>query len=535
MARKKRPFPKKGETLANTATPADIGTTAVQDEAWPRGLLYMLAWVTVVLLGLRLYAAQVVGFGDSEALYASYAMHPAATYRDHPGLVGLAMRALATGSGAPSPAVVHITTTVSMAGFPWLAVWTARLVGARRSRALGLGTALALAPETCVGLFALTPDTLLGPMWLLCVAALAHALAKPDTDAGRAAFVAAGLCAGVACAAKATGMLLLVSLVITMAQRPARKNLRSVYPWLGLAAAAGPLVPMVQNELQNGAPMLMHRFVHTQHEAGLSLRNLLAVTFGQLLYASPLLAILAAAACLSAFRAHKPSTAVAALLRNTTLIPMAALIPFSLWSRVAEPHWLAPPLLCAGLWLAREGTPTPLEQRFRRAPFYLAGAMSALAYAWVLIPTSAQLRPASTQAQLDIASELFGWPRAASAVGTRVSALTLPGASLRDVVVVGPHWTVCAQLHAALGPDVPVGCMTPIGDDFETWLPRREWEKASALIYVTDNRFGPPAEGAFAGHAVATTETLPIERGGRTIRTFEISTLLRRARASAAR
>jgi hypothetical protein len=74
--------------------------------------------------------------------------------------------------------------------------------------------------------------------------------------------------------------------------------------------------------------------------------------------------------------------------------------------------------------------------------------------------------------------------------------------------------------------------MTPIGDDFDAWLPRSEWEKASALIYVTDNRFGPPAEGAFAGHAVATTEALPIERGGRTIRTFEISTLLRRARAT---
>jgi hypothetical protein len=531
MARKK-PTPRPKDTAPSEAqNPTAEPWATKADAPWPSGLLRVLGAVSLVVLGLRLYAAQVVGFGDGEALYASYALHPAATYLDHPGLVGLCMRALAQGQGAPSPRTVHIATSLAMAAFPWLAVWTARIVGASPPRALGLGIALALAPETCVGLFALTPDTLLGPLWLLCVAALGHAFAKPDTDGGRVAFVAAGLCAGLACAAKATGGLLLVSVLVTFAQTPARRHLRTVYPWLGLCVALGPLVPMVQSELARGAPMLMHRFVHTQHDAGLSLRNLLAVTFGQLLYASPLLALYLGGACLAALRARVPANATTALLRNTTLIPLGALLPFSLWSRVAEPHWLAPPLLCAALWLARESRLSNLEARFGRASFYLAGAMSALAYAWVLIPASAQLRPRNTQAQLDIASELFGWPRAAAHVGARVGALTLPGASLRDVVVVGPHWTVCAQLHAALGPDVPVGCLTPIGDDFDGWLPRQQWQRASAIIYVTDNRFGPAKEEAFAAHAIAHTEAVAIERGGCTIRTFEISTLLRRARA----
>ena len=34
----------------------------------------------------------MIGFGDSEALYACYAMHPQPAYLDHPGLIGVIMQ-----------------------------------------------------------------------------------------------------------------------------------------------------------------------------------------------------------------------------------------------------------------------------------------------------------------------------------------------------------------------------------------------------------------------------------------------------------
>ena len=61
---------------------------------------------SVLLLAVRLYAAGELGFGDSEALYASYALYPQPVYLDHPGLIGLLAR-LIGGGGAPSPSAAH--------------------------------------------------------------------------------------------------------------------------------------------------------------------------------------------------------------------------------------------------------------------------------------------------------------------------------------------------------------------------------------------------------------------------------------------
>ncbi|MCU0686136.1 MAG: hypothetical protein MUF34_28465, partial [Polyangiaceae bacterium] len=56
--------------------------------------LRALIGLTLGLLPLRLYAALRLGYGDSEALYACYALRPQAAYRDHPGLIGVLGRAL---------------------------------------------------------------------------------------------------------------------------------------------------------------------------------------------------------------------------------------------------------------------------------------------------------------------------------------------------------------------------------------------------------------------------------------------------------
>ena len=99
------------------------------------------------------------------------------------------------------------------------------------------------------------------------------------------------------------------------------------------------------------------------------------------------------------------------------------------------------------------------------------------------------------------------------------------------MVVVGPHWTICAQLHAAL-PGIRVGCATPIPDDFDAWLPRESWRNAEHVLFVTDNRFGGDGGEQLPGHVRVSQSRVRVLRGGRTARVFELYLYDRRAQGS---
>src|SRR5882672_10013392 len=127
-----------------------------------------LVAATVALLGIRMYAAQRIGFGDAEALYACYARHPQPVYLDHPGLIGVLARALGAGD-SPSPLAAHIGTALLATAAPWMAALAARTAGASWSAASLAAGALMLAPEISVGLFGMTPDLLLFVLWYASV------------------------------------------------------------------------------------------------------------------------------------------------------------------------------------------------------------------------------------------------------------------------------------------------------------------------------------------------------------------------------
>ena len=155
------------EAEANEPSPGDSGATAI-DPLWGRAAFLALLGLSVGMLGIRLYAAQVVGFGDSEALYACYAAHPQPAFLDHPALVGMVARVIGEGA-IPTPLRVHAITSIVATLVPWLVFWTARALSIARGPAALAALVVAVIPETAVGLFALTPDLLLAPAWLLFV------------------------------------------------------------------------------------------------------------------------------------------------------------------------------------------------------------------------------------------------------------------------------------------------------------------------------------------------------------------------------
>lgn len=481
--------------------------------------------VSAALLAARLWASTRVGFGDAEALYATYALHPQPAYLDHPGLIGLAARAIGNGD-APSPERAHLATAALATLVPWEMALACRACGAPWRRCLSAAFVVALVPAVAIGLFAMTPDLLLMITWTGSLALAALALRSPvGGPRASLAFALAGVLAGMAAAAKVTGALLLVSLAVAYASRASRAHARTIAPWAGIVAGLVVVAPIVAFEVRSGAPMVHHRLVDTQQAAGLSLRNAGALVGGQLAYLSPLVVWLAALAARASWRDR--GDAVGTLLWVSCVVPAGVLVPLSLWSRIAEPHWIAPALLSLvpAMTRARGGPPRQLVL----AASVLAATMVAVAHAWVLVPDAPRLAPASYDARLDLANELYGWPQATRAVRDEIASEWTPGDQRGDVAVVGPHWVICAQLAAALGRTVPVGCNTPVPDDFDGWWPRDRWRDADSIVWVTDERFGPPPE--LPSHAAQRTRRIPIERAGRTVRVFTIVVLTRRARA----
>ena len=453
---------------------------------------------------------------------------PQPAYLDHPGLIGLAARAIGGGT-APGPLRAHIVSSIVATCFPWLS--RSRVRRLRSDVAAVLACRHGRTVHARTGRGTLRYDTGQSSRRVLDGCHRVRRprpafLESPGVPGAAASFGATGVLAGAAAASKASGIALLVALGACYGARACRAHARTSAPWTGLAAGAIILAPVLSFEAHRGWPMLTHRLVATQAGAGLSLRNAGALVGGQIAYVSPLVLLLAAMA------ARRPSggsakTRSVPLLFTCFLGPLAVLVPLCLWSRVAEPHWIAPALIALVPAAAR--APDGFSGRLVKASCVLAGAMTAAVYGWVLVPSLLRFAPASYDARFDIANELYGWPEAVRAVRDAASAAWTPGSDRTDLSVVGPHWVICGQLEAALKGEIPVGCDTPIRDDFDDWWPRKRWRDANTIVWVTDARFGPPP--SMATHVVLHTREVRIFRGGRSVRVFVIVTLGRRAAA----
>ncbi len=497
-----------------------------------------LAAVSALMLGLRVVATQRVGFGDSEALYAAYALHDQPAYLDHPGFIGLLARAIGGGT-APTPTMAHVYTTIAATLFPLVVAATAHVLGAPLTRAFAAGIAVAVVPEIAIGLFALTPDLPLAFMWVGALGFAGVALSSTPTSSRAAVgFLATGLALGIAASTKVSGATLAIAVVATVASKPGRRHARTIWPYVGLIVAAIVVAPVVFFEARTGATMLHHRLVETQVTAGVSLRNAAAIVVGQLAYLSPVFAVAMVYVASDLLR-RRDRDVIDTLLLAAFAAPIALLLPLCLWSRVAEPHWLAPAFLALPIYAARRvgmrTTHAPQAPRalprltpgFGRVAVASSLAMVLAVHAWVLIPGLVKLLPASADPRVDIANELYGWPTVTRAVLEALDDAKAQEGPDSNVVVVGPHWVICAQLHAALAENASVGCATPIPDDFDRWLPRPVWQRSDVVIYVTDTRFESHLDTLLPDYAVARSQGLTITRGGRTSRSFRIVTLVR--------
>lgn len=478
--------------------------------------------ISVSLLAARLLLAEQVGFGDAEALYAVYALFDQATYLDHPGLVGWLGSLFAGAEGVPEPVVIHRFTAIAATTIPWLGGLAARAAGASWRGVLFAVIALLVVPEMAVGLFAFTPDLPLSAAWLGALGLAALALrSDPGSTKAFAGTVGAGLCTGLACASKVSGVLLAVALVATWASRPVRPRLRTFPPYAALVAGLLPTVPMILREASLGWPMLEHRLVHTQIGFGPSFRNLGALIGGQLLYLTPVVAVVVALLAFDlVLRTRKDP--VDRLLFHATVVPFVALGLLTILSRVAEPHWVAPAYLGLVLHLARRADDVPGVFGRKLAIGSVATALVAIALVFVVVrfPVLPKVLGDSYEAKVDLTNDLYAWRTGGRLVRENLERVRSTG--IEDVTVVGPHWIVCAQVQAELGNLGRVGCQTPEGDDFQRVHPASEWQRDAVLLYVTDDRFPVDVKERFPDRAVQGVNRVGVRRGGVLVRTIRV-------------
>lgn len=480
-----------------------------------------LRWAVLssaLLLGLRWTLAHRVGFGDAEALYVAYSVHPQPAYLDHPGLVGALARLIGR-DGVPKPEAVHECTAIVSTLLPWFGVLAARCAGAPLPSAILSFYALAFLPELVIGSFALTPDLLLAYLWIGALGS-ASLMFRSATGSARALVAAlfTGVSVGLACASKASGVLLGVALITASIARPARAHWRTAAPWLAIAVATVFFAPVIFWEVRHGFPLMRHRFVATQSQAGISLRNVGALLGGQLLYVTPPFLLAAYLVLRSLWRQRDDSTS--SLYLAACIVPAAALIALCLWSRVAEAHWLGPAYLSLALGVAHAPV---VGRKLALACVGTGAAVALLGFVWVATPAPMKLLGNGYVARYDLSNDLYAWGPGRDFL--RDAAEKVREQTGREPVVVGPHYIVCAQAHIALDPRIIVGCRTPAGDDFEQWYPAQMWNRKSTLLFVSDDRFAIDAAREFPDRSVVATQHLSVIRGGRIVRTIEITRL----------
>ena len=485
--------------------------------------------ISVCLLAARLALAEVIGFGDAEALYASYAIFKQATYLDHPGLIGWIGSLIAGDRGSPSPIVAHRVTSIAATAVPWLSGVAARCAGASNRGAIVTVVAVAIVPEIAIGLFAFTPDLPLAFAWFGALAFASIAIRTPPSSAGSQwATIGAGLFAGVASASKASGVLLAVSLAATWLSKPMRTRLRTVAPYAAVFAGFVTVMPMVYREVSLGWPMLTHRLVSTQAGLGLSMRNIGALIGGQLLYLTPFVAAVIVIVAFDLFK-HANDDPINRLLFNCSVPPFIALAILTALSRVAEPHWIAPAYLALALHLGRSADRLTINRKLVIAAIATSILSIAIVFSLVRYPILPKHLGKHYEARYDLVNDLYAWQSGGPFIEEEVTRVR--GGRSDTPTIVGPHWIICAQVQAAIGKTVRVGCETPQGDDFQIISPRSSWEDEPVLLFVTDDRFPVDLASRFPDRTVSGVSRTSLRRGGVTVRTIRLTALTRAAKS----
>jgi hypothetical protein len=471
---------------------------------------------SLALCALRLDLASSVGFSDAEALFVAFRFHPQPAYVDYPGLIGWLARLV-----DPSAPVIHWVTALAATALPWAGVLAARALGTPWRSALLAYFPLALLPALSIGTFAFTPALPLGYTWLLAIGCSGFALRKPVASfTGLLASVAAGALAALACLSEPSGWALALCLGWVGLARSERQRFLTIAPWAACGVFAILTAPLVTFWWARGFSMGLDPQLGVSHAVTVLLRPILSAT-PPFVVAGALVArqLLEPRATATADGNPDGASVVERVLRHHLLLPLLPLAVLAVCART-ETDWLTPVYLVLSLSITR----LPALRRSLVLTCFGTGLGVAL-LGWCWLRTSA---PQITgrwlggyEPALDASNDFFAWGPGKQLLADAVHAAR--ERTGQTPVVIGPHWSVCAQAEVALGGSVHVGCDSLERDDYDDWSGPALWENAQTLLFVTDSRFHRDAPESLYGRSAIAVHRATVERFGQTVRAISVT------------
>ncbi len=477
-------------------------------------LLLLLIAGTLVL---RLGAAWALGLGVDESYMVAAGRTLRLGYFDHPPASWWLSWGAAHLFGSEAPVVVRLPFILLFALSTWLMYRLGTLLDGRRA---GLWAAILL---NLSPVFSLTtggwvlPDGPLDAALLAAVLCLMQALPR-----GRLRSVpwwsGAGVCAGLALFAKYSAVLTIGGAVLYLLTQPAhRRWLRQPHPYCAAMLAAAVFAPVVLWNATHGWASFAFQGARA---AAVRLHPLapFATLGGEALFVLPWI-WLPMLAVLAATLRRGPLFWRDWLLAWLALPPIVGFALVAAWSsqRVLF-HWAAPgylmlfPLL--GAWVARH-----LDNRHVRRTVAGTAALLVAAVAVIAVQVRTDwLHPlvAAFAPRQDPDLQAIDWTSLRPALAAR-GLLGRPG-----LVIGATNWRDAGKIAIALGPDVPVICLSADARQFGFGITPADVIGQDVLILAPEHADRIAAE---YGRLFATIEPLPpipILHAGRDIATVSV-------------
>ena len=324
-------------------------------------------WLLIVTaLAVRLYLSSRFLLIPDEANYWQWSRHLALGYHDHPPMIAWTIR-LATKLFGQNEFGVRLPTVLGLAV---TSIYLFRFAGRWFSCRCGFHTTLLVQGLLLFNGAALiaTPDGLLLPCW---AGACYHAaMALNDRSPGQ--WLTCGLWFGLGLLSKYTMLLFLPSLFFCMSATPCyRRQLATVWPWLGLLVGLACFTPVLIWNADNG----WATFRHVLYQGGMDKSRLLTLRYigdflgTQAMLLSPFIFIMLLMAWSGGGAARRRKAANFTYLHWMSATTFIVFLLLSLHVRVYG-NWAAPAYVTAVILLAALYSPGRVAPRSRSSWFW---------------------------------------------------------------------------------------------------------------------------------------------------------------------
>lgn len=487
-----------------------------------RDIKRTLWWLLAISAVIRCVLAATLEFGNDEVYYWTYALYPDWSHFDHPPMVGWMIQLFSLNLLFDSEFFIRLASIVVMTINTYLMFRIGKEI---KDSLTGLYAALLYTASiyafVITGVFIL-PDTPLCLFWLLAFwMAVKYFKAEHPTNLH---LVLVGLFTGLATLSKYTGVFIWVGVGLYILLFD-RKQLKNPFLYLSVLISAVCCLPILYWNIQ-------HDFISFSfHGERVSLFGKPNFQYfgtelaGEFFYNNPVNFVLAIIAIVAAFRGKIQVEKLATRLVLCIALPLIAVFLFFSLTRPTLPHWNAPAyilliLLSACLLKSKKSIIAAI------AVLILTLGIGYAEIQTGFIPLDHHTEPEQL-GRSDFTLDMYGWRQLETKFAALREETIAEGLMKEEDGIIANQWFPLANLDYYVGRPLH---MKVLGMGQLENLHKYQWiteerggfQPGEDYWFLSDSRYMKYPNLVFQGRFVSIHHvgTIPIERGGRTVKNF---------------